>query len=419
MKLFAMRRIIFLVLLFTFEFATAQNVGIGTNTPATSAKLDVTSTNSGLLPPRMTYAQRNAIVNPVAGLIIYCTDCANGEMQYYNGTTWMQMTVALGSVPFVVPTVTTIPISSITTSIAISGGNITSDGGAFVTARGVVWDTLPLPTITLSTKTTDGTDIGNYTSNIRGLLQGKSYHVRAYATNSIGTSYGGDLTFTTPQTYSYVAGPSVTDANGNTYNSIITSCGQTWTTKNLNVSRYRNGDIIPQVTNATQWSNLTSGAWCWYNNDSATYAATYGKLYNWFAVTDPRGLAPTGWHVPSDSEWNVLVKCIDSTADTTYSNIGVQSTIAGGALKEIGTTHWLYPNTGASNISGFSCIPGGGRDNNGISYAIFSSGKFWTTTESSATNAWHRGLIYNTSDINRNTIATKLHGFSVRLLRDY
>jgi uncharacterized protein (TIGR02145 family) len=95
--------------------------------------------------------------------------------------------------------------------------------------------------------------------------------------------------------------------------------------KNLNVSKYKNGDIIPQVTDGTQWANLTTGAWCWYNNDSATYAATYGKLYNWYAVNDPRGLAPEGWHVPSDGEWNILIKYLDPIADTFCGSRCLQS----------------------------------------------------------------------------------------------
>src|SRR6478609_5396230 len=85
----------------------------------------------------------------------------------------------------------------------------------------------------------------------------------------------------------------------------VTIGTQVWMKKNLNVSRYRNGDIILQVKDSAKWSKLTIGAWCWYNNDSAT-GAVYGKLYNWYAIHDPRGLAPTGWHIPSDSEWLTL-----------------------------------------------------------------------------------------------------------------
>ncbi len=299
-KLFSF--LIFAFLLFTFEFSNAQNVGIGTNTPDASAQLDVTSTSRGLLPPRMTCAQRNAIVNPAAGLIIYCTDCASGEMQCYNGTNWMNMIIGIGS---------------------------------------------------------------NAAANL----------------------------------------PSFT-----------TSCGQTWTTQNLSVSRYRNGDVIPQVTDATQWQNLTTGAWCWYNNDSATYAATYGRLYNWYAVNDSRGLAPIGWHVPTDAEWNKLVKCIDPSADTVCQNC-TQSATAGGAMKEAGTSHWLSPNTGATNSSGFAGLPGGTRVTNGTFYYVGNDGIWWSSTEGSTTYVWNRYLNYNGADVGRLS-NYKTYGFSVRLVRD-
>src|ERR1035437_4904310 len=127
----------------------------------------------------------------------------------------------------------------------------------------------------------------------------------------------------------------------------VTICTQSWMLKNLDVSTYRNGDLIPEVTDGSAWSALTAGAWCWYNNDSATNASTYGKLYNWYAVNDPRGLAPTGWHVPSDAEWTTLSTCLGGNA------------VAGGAMKETGTTHWTSPNTGATNSSGFTGLPGG------------------------------------------------------------
>ena len=410
-----MQKIFFICSLFTFLNSNAQNVGIGTNTPVASAKLDVTSTNSGLLPPRMTYAQRNAIVNPVAGLIIYCTDCANGEMQYYNGTTWMQMTVAVGSVPFVVPTITTTSVSAITTSTATSGGNITSDGGVSVTARGVVWDTLPLPTIALSTKTNAGSGTGSYTSNLTGLLSNKTYHVRAYATNNVGTAYGGDLTFSTltPPPYSYTTGPNVTDANGNIYPSIVTSCGQTWTTQNLRVSRYRNGNTIPQVTNATTWASLTTGAWCWYNNDSANYWQ-YGKLYNWYAVNDPRGLAPTGWHVPSNAEWKQLTKCIDPSADTVGQFSQTSSNVAGTAMKT--TSGWSNSGNG-TNSSGFAGRPGGGLFNNGNFGSVGIDGLWWSASIYDTTYAFNQDLYYNVSEIS-NGINPKTYGFSVRLVKD-
>ncbi len=132
---------------------------------------------------------------------------------------------------------------------------------------------------------------------------------------------------------------------------ITNLCNQVWMGKNLNVLTYRNGDAIPQVTDATEWLNLTTGAWCWYNNDS-TNDPIYGKLYNWYAVNDPRGLAPMGWHIPAESEWGELIDCNGGQA------------FAGGALKETGLSHWLTPNMGATNNSGFGAVPAGIRHNN-------------------------------------------------------
>jgi len=197
---------------------------------------------------------------------------------------------------------------------------------------------------------------------------------------------------------------SLTDINGNVYPTVNIGT-QTWMQKNLNVSKYKNGDIIPQVTNAAQWAALTTGAWCWYNNDSATYAATYGKLYNWYAVNDPRGLAPEGWHVPSDSEWINLENYLGGSA------------IAGGKLKETGTTNWLSPNTGSTNLSGFTFIPGGTRMTNGQFVNVKLYGYSWSNTQSSITNAWIRTLFYINAEISKGS-SKKTDAFSTRCLKN-
>ncbi len=164
----------------------------------------------------------------------------------------------------------------------------------------------------------------------------------------------------------------------------VTICGQVWMSKNLDVATYRNGDPIPKVTDGTAWVFLTTGAYCYYNNDSATYAATYGKIYNWYAVNDPRGLAPEGWHVPSNSEWSTLGSCLGG--DLT----------AGGPLKETGTEHWQSPNAEATNSTGFTGLPGGYR-----TFGYFPLGHFdflgfysfyWSSTSSDQWTARFRTL---------------------------
>ena len=245
-----------------------------------------------------------------------------------------------------IPVVTTLPITSINYTSAVSGGNISDNGGANVSTRGIVWDTNPNPTISLSTKTENGNGNGTFNSNMSSLTPGNTYYVRAYATNSRGVGYGDNISFTTTVLYSN--GNGLMDICGNNYPSVIIG-QQEWMKKNLDVCKYRNGDSIPQVQDETQWANLTTGAWCYYQNSTAN-GTVYGKLYNYYAVIDPRGLAPQGWHIPSNSEWNIL-----------FTYLGGES-IAGGKLKETGNSHWANPNLGATNESNFTALPGGVRD---------------------------------------------------------
>lgn len=153
----------------------------------------------------------------------------------------------------------------------------------------------------------------------------------------------------------------------------VTIGSQTWMVQNLNVDRYANGDIIPQITDDTAWENLTTGAWCWYENDSAN-GAIYGRLYNWYAVTDPRGLAPEGYRVPSVSDWITLFNTLGNPGD------------AGGPMKEAGTAHWIAPNTGATNSSGFTALPGGVRGKFGAFTDIGLINQLWTTDENDLTS---------------------------------
>jgi uncharacterized protein (TIGR02145 family) len=178
---------------------------------------------------------------------------------------------------------------------------------------------------------------------------------------------------------------------------------QVWKTKNLDVANYRNGDAIPQVTDPAQWGNLTTGAWCWYNNDSATYGATYGRLYNWYAVNDPRGLAPAGWHVPTDGEWTTLTNYLGGISN------------AGCAMKETGTAHWQSANTGATNSSGFFGLPGGYRVSFIDSYfsSILGEGSWWSSEINKARTLSN----YRTCDIT-SLFQFSAYGLSVRCVKD-
>ncbi len=188
---------------------------------------------------------------------------------------------------------------------------------------------------------------------------------------------------------------------------------QVWSSTNLDVTTYRDGTPIPQVTDPTAWANLTTGAWCYYNNSDLT-GSVVGKLYNWYAVagihdTDPNTpnkiLAPIGWHVPTDAEWTTLTTFLGG------------NTVAGGAMKETGTTYWTSPNTGATNSSGFTALPGGARTSFGSYFNIGNGGIWWSSSSSDILGAWSRSLDYNNVNINGGA-NNKYHGYSVRLVKD-
>lgn len=197
----------------------------------------------------------------------------------------------------------------------------------------------------------------------------------------------------------------------------ITIGAQIWSSKNLDVTQYLNGDPIPQVSNPLEWETLTTGAWCWYDNDSASYAAVYGKLYNWYAVNDSRGFAPDGWRVPSESDWNKLVLSIDVNADTNCLISCTQSSIAGGEMKETGLVHWLTPNNGANNNTGFTALPGGGRNTDGTYFYLGNYGNWWSKGSYDASSAFIRTLSYSGASFKKE-VSYKRLGYSVRLVKN-
>lgn len=227
----------------------------------------------------------------------------------------------------------------------------------------------------------------------------------------------------TTSSYSQTPGNGVTDIDGNQYNSVIIGT-QEWQKENLNVSKYSDGTPIPQVTDPTEWENVTTGAWCYFNNDP-TNGAIYGKLYNWYAVkgiydtaslNDPtlrKDIAPSGWHVPTDTEWSTLLNLLDPNSEGGATG----PNIAGGKMKETGITHWISPNLGANNSSGFSSLPGGLRYFNGGPDTIGNSAYYWSSTENSTNDAWYRVLIYNSSGAFSN-YTNKYIGLSLRLINN-
>ena len=192
------------------------------------------------------------------------------------------------------------------------------------------------------------------------------------------------------------------DIDGNVYKTVQIGT-QLWMKENLKTTRYRDGSAIPTNFIDSQWGNTTRGAYAIYDNEPEN-DKIYGKLYNWYAVADPRGLCPAGWHVPSDAEWTTLENFLGGT------------NVAGGKMKAVSSL-WQSSNTGATNESGFSGLPGGYRGFNGNFSYIGNYGYWWSSSEYSAANAWFRILYYSLGNSGRNNYL-KQDGFSVRCLRD-
>ena len=220
----------------------------------------------------------------------------------------------------------------------------------------------------------------------------------------------------------------VTDFDGNMYATIEIGT-QVWMAENLKVSHYPDGSPIPEVSDEAEWNAMApeAQAYCWYNNQTE-YSDISGALYTWAAAmyggqssdTVPsgvQGVCPDGWHLPSDAEWKVL-EIFLGMSETDVDLYDWRGTDEGGQLKEIGFTHWAIPNTGASNSSGFTAIPGGFRSVKGMFYNEDSNAAFWTSTEDEGVNnAWYRTLNFDMEQVYRQHNSMQL-GLSVRCVQD-
>jgi uncharacterized protein (TIGR02145 family) len=227
------------------------------------------------------------------------------------------------------------------------------------------------------------------------LTPGTTYNFRSYATSSVGTAYGNEVSFTTS------ALNTVTDADGNVYNT-VTIGTQVWMLENLKVTKYNDGTTIPNVTDGSAWSNLSTPGFCWYNND-ISYKNPYGALYNWYTVNTGK-LAPVGWHVPTDAEWTTLI-----------TFLGGES-VAADKLKETGTTHWQITYAEVTNEVGFTALPGGARYIDARFVNIGSNGDWWSSTTDNTTNAWKRNIYTAHGKVSRDNFE-KQWGFSVRCIK--
>ncbi len=347
-----------------------------------------------------------------------------GDVLYWNGTSWTILPIGIegqnlticSGIPHWGGCNSTTPVATIS---SITSCNTASTGSLYAgsSASGVT------QTITLVVAT-----VGTY--NISTSANGVTFSASGTFTNTGSQNVvllgNGTPNTTGPFYYTLNTTPSctfqistlsqssvsgLTDIDGNVYNN-VDICGKLWLQKNLNVSRYRNGDPIPQIIDPTEWASATYGAWCYLQNNPAVgngiNGSVYGKLYNWFAVNDPRGLAPQGYHVATWTELDELVNCLGG-----YS-------VAGGKLKEAGTTHWLAPNTGATNSSGFTALPTGqGLEFNNQTSGIGTAGQIWSSTEYSGltSNAHALQILYATESCGSN-VTGKHKGYGVRCVKD-
>ena len=349
------------------------------------------------------------------------------QMMYWNGSAWTTLNPGLnnqaltmcngvltwttgGNCPSNLPTIVTVIPTSITNTTARSGGNISSDGGSNILSRGVCWDINPNPTISLNSKTIQGNGTGTFASTLTGLNTNTTYFVRAYATNSNGTAYGNEIVFS-----SSLASLNVTDLDGFTYQTVKIG-SQIWMNENLRVSKYRNGDTILTGLNNSSWQSTTVGAYEIYGN-SYLNNMIYGKLYNFYAVSDPRGLCPTGWHIPSDQEWKDLESFFNIQSNE-INIIGGRGSVQniGGKLKSISSV-WTTPNSNAVNLVGFSALPGGSRGNSGTSN-LNSGGYWWCYSDPANPTLWYRYLAFSDARIFRYDSGNRTFGFSVRCIKD-
>ena len=365
-----------------------------------------------------------------------------------------------GGTSATLPTVITGTVSEITATTATCGGEVTDDGGATVTARGVCWSTSPNPTVGDS-HTTDGSGIGSFTSSITGLTVGTSYYVRAYATNSEGTAYGTEVNFTTLTADSGAVidekscpgTPTVTDHEGNVYATVQIG-NQCWMRDNLRTATSPSTGtyLVPAAGTGCTYTGKQA---FWYNNDSATYAPmNYGLLYNWNAAMDTfntsygetsvdssssnavsvsfpcnrRGICPTGWHLPSDEEWTALKDYVSSQPEYTCGgdsyNIAKALASTEGWVECVSDDDWycgdcaIGVNSSTNNATGFSAIPagrcGGSLFNNAGAVA-----EFWSSTQKSSSYAFSSCSLYNDYASEEGGWSYyKYDGFSVRCLRD-
>ena len=404
-------------------------VGINTNTPDASSALEIESTTGGILIPRLTQTQRDAITEPATGLMIYQTNQTTG-FYFYDGTAWTKIDGVAGPQG----EAGSQGIQGIQGDIGLTGapgptGANGADGSAGVQGpqgeagsqgiQGLQGDIgVAGPQGDAGATGPAGADGADGNDGANG-NDGTNGPTEAYINDLIAEA----VAALQDQIDNAQIG-SITDVDGNTYNS-LTYGDQVWTVENAEMVTYRDGTSIPEVTDNAEWSSLTTGAWAYYDNDP-----TKPRLYNWYAVmgihdTDPntpnKEFAPEGWHVPSDAEWTTHEEYLIA------NEYNYDGTITGNKIAKAmsSTTGWtsttiagaVGSDQSLNNDSGFNAFPEGFRLNNGSFYDEGDNAFFWSSTEINTNDAWSRGLNGNYNSLN-NSVFGKQDGFSVRFVRD-
>jgi uncharacterized protein (TIGR02145 family) len=261
--------------------------------------------------------------------------------------------------------IVTTSVIKITQSTATCEGLLSNNGGATVTEKGFCWSTNQNPGINDS-KVIVPSDSASFAGTIAGLSPNITYYLRSYAINSAGVAYGNEQSITL---WINTPGPGVDDAEGNRYTSVKIGT-QVWMVENLRATKYRNGDLIGTTTPATaDIQSESSPKYQWAYDGNENNVADYSRLYTWHAVADTRNIAPAGWHVATQTDWAILIEYLGGQFN------------CGGKLKNINTTHWKTPNTGATNESGFTALPGGSRSESGAFGNIGFFTYWWSSSE--------------------------------------
>ncbi len=320
-----------------------------------------------------------------------------------------------------VPTVSSAATSDLAETTATLNGEVISHGGDMVSATGFIVGA----DSTLAT-TNDASGSGTscaFTASLAGLTGGARYYFSAYATNGEGTAYGDTLCFTTEtEAASFACGPSTVTYDGHAYETVQIG-SQCWFAENLRTEHYANGDAIPGNLSDSEWTSTSSGAQIVYGEGTSTFydgsddesanLEAYGRLYNWYAVDDSRGLCPSGWHVPTDSEWMILEMELGMTSSEANST-GWRGTDQGAQLKASPSG---YPSWNGTNTSGFLALPGGWRYDDGAYNSGGAHGCWWSASPSGTYYAWRRYLYSSFDGVLRSRDGQR-NGFSVRCLRD-